>query len=133
MVKVVFFLSLRYLLVMAEEREEEPYMLAISLAMSGQGTSNDFSGFLVSVYQGFLIRAEKILKQVFLSTSKSKNQISFKLSSSLLVLQELFKAVPDLHKKCIANEVARSGKGFLKNVFIAGSKLLECKCMFKAR
>lgn len=111
-----------------QSEEDEPYAFAISLALNGLKEVPSFSEFLVSVYQGFLIRSEKVLKQStssLLSACEVSNAL--KLSSSLLVLQRFFTVVPDIHKKCVADEVARRGSSFLKNLFLAGSKLLNCK------
>ena len=110
------------------EDDREPYTFSISLALNGVKEVSSFSEFLVSVYQAFLIRAEKILKQ-FTSTLLPASEVSnvLKLSSSFLILQSFLTVVPDLQKNCAADEVARSGEGFLKNLFVAGSKLLKCK------
>ena len=120
---------------MATESEDEPYTFAISLALNDlRETSNSsFSEFLVSVYQGFLIRAEKILKQLtsYPVIKLKTDSIVFKLSSSLLVLQRFFTVVPELLKNCITDEVARSGKNFLRNLFIAGCKLLVTEGKFR--
>ena len=122
---------------MATESEDEPYTFGISLALNDlRETSNSrFSEFLVSVYQSFLIRAEKILKQLtsYPVIKLKADSIVFKLSSSFLVLQRFFTIVPELFKKCITDEVARSGKNFLRNLFIAGCKLLVTGGKFRIK
>lgn len=123
---------------MATEPEDEPYTFGVSLALNDlrESSNSSFSEFLVSVYQGFLIRAEKILKQLTsypVIKLKADSRIVFKLSSSLLVLQRFFTIVPEFFKKCITDEVARSGKDFLRNLFIAGCKLLVTEGKFRIK
>ena len=106
------------------ESEDEPYTFAISLALNGLKETSTFNAFLTSVCKGFLIQAEKILEQM---TALSDDMIwdhpnTFKLSSSFLILQRFFMAVPEVHKKCIIDEVTGSGKDFLKHLFIVGRK-----------
>lgn len=117
---------------MAEKREEEeePYTYAISLALDNSKniSTSTFNGFLVSVYQAFLTRAEKILRRLSSPPSKLKeSSIVLKLSCSFLVLQKFFAGVSDESKRCVAKEVARNGESFLKQLFRAGSNFVEGK------
>ena len=113
----------------SQEEEEEPYSFAVTLALNVPQETSIFGEFLIGVYKGFLIQGEKILEQLNSISFKEFLEISnaFKLSGTLLVLQRFFMVVSEVHKKCVADEVARSGKGFLRQLFMAGSKLSECK------